>query len=74
MGKAYQIPPIQGVTGLQKAISVMLRRYMESYGGTVPSDPATAPGVMALRFAWWLFDHPEELEATTVEMEVGNPK
>jgi hypothetical protein len=29
---------------------------------------------MALRFAWWLFDHPEELEATTVEMEVGNPK
>jgi len=24
---------------------------------------------MALRFAWWLFDRPEELEAAAVKME-----
>jgi hypothetical protein len=45
---------------------------MESSAASVPSDPSVAPGEMALRFAWSLFDHPEELEAATVEMESAN--
>lgn len=61
----YEIPAVQGETGLQKAISVMLRRFMEINAAALPADP----GMLALRFAWWLFDHPEELEATAVEME-----
>jgi hypothetical protein len=47
----------------------MLRRYLESDGTFAHKDPAIAPGLVALRFAWWLFDHPEELEAVQVEVE-----
>lgn len=65
MTQKHEIPPVQGETALQKAISVMLRRYMESHAAMLPSDP----GMLALKFAWWLFDHPEELEAAAVEME-----
>ena len=65
MTQKYEFPPVQGETSLQKAISVMLRRYMESHAGSLPADP----GMLALQFAWWLFDHPEELEAAAVEME-----
>ena len=61
----YDIPAMQGETELQKAISVMLRRFMEINVASLPTDP----GILALRFAWWLFDHPEELEAIAVEME-----
>lgn len=69
MTSTYEIPEIQGDTGLQKAISFMLRQYMQTCTDSMPSDPAIAPGLVALRFAWWLFDHPEELEAAAVEME-----
>lgn len=68
MTNTYQIPAVQGEIGLQKAVSVMLRRYLQTYAPSMP-DPAVAPGVLALRFAWWLLDHPEELEAAAVEME-----
>jgi hypothetical protein len=71
MSSVYQIPAVQGKTALQKAISIMLRRYMQTQSLTMPADPATAPGVVALRFAWWLFDHAEELEAVAVGMEEG---
>ena len=64
--KDYVIPEIQGDTALRKAVSLMLKRFMESE--PLPaSDPALAPGMLALRFAWWLLDHPEELEAAAVD-------
>ncbi len=69
MNKGYDIPAIQGESALQMAVSLMLRRYMESDGTCAREDPASAPGLMALRFAWWLLDHPEELEAAAVQME-----
>jgi hypothetical protein len=59
-----EIPEIQGDTGLRKAISLMLRKYIES-----EADPKATPADLALGFAWWLFDHPEELEAAQVEAE-----
>jgi hypothetical protein len=71
MSTVYQIPAVQGETALQKAISIMLRRYMQTHAATMAPDPAIAPGVVALRFAWWLFDHAEELEAIAVGMEEG---
>lgn len=44
----------------------MLKRFMESE--RLPAaDPAAAPGLLALHFAWWLLDHPEELEAAAVD-------
>jgi hypothetical protein len=69
MNKGYEIPTIQGESSLQVAISLMLRRYLESDGTFAHKDPAIARGLVALRFAWWLFDHPEELEAVQVEVE-----
>jgi hypothetical protein len=63
VNKGYDIPAIQGESALQMAISLMLRRYMESDETPASEDPAGAPGLMALRFAWWLLDHAEELEA-----------
>jgi|HubBroStandDraft_6_1064221.scaffolds.fasta_scaffold3533264_1 hypothetical protein len=64
--KNYVIPEIQGDTALRKAVSLMLKRFMESE--RLPAaDPAVAPGMLALRFAWWLLDHPEELEAAAVD-------
>jgi hypothetical protein len=69
MNKSYEIPAVQGESALQMAISLMLRRYMESEGTLTDEDPPLTPGLMALHFAWWLFDHPEELEAAAVQME-----
>jgi hypothetical protein len=69
VNKGYDIPAIQGESALQIAVSFMLRRYMASDGTCVSEDAASAPGLMALRFAWWLLDHPEELEAAAVQME-----
>ena len=42
---------------------------MQTYAPSMPDDPALAPGVVALRFARWLFDHAEELKAAAVEIE-----
>jgi hypothetical protein len=64
MSPSPQMPELQGDTGLRKAISRMLQRYMQS-----EADPAATPAQLALGFAWWLFDHPEELEAAQVEAE-----
>jgi len=64
--KNYVIPEIQGDTALRKAASLMLKRFMESER-LPPADPAVAPGILALYFAWWLLDHPEELEAAAVD-------
>jgi hypothetical protein len=33
------------------------------------ADPAATPAELALRFPWWLFDRPQELEAAQVEVE-----
>jgi ammonia channel protein AmtB len=74
MNKTYKIPAIQGESALQTAISLMLRRYLESERNFAHEDPALVPGLMALRFAWWLFDHAEELEATAVQVEVERTK
>jgi hypothetical protein len=64
--KNYVIPEIQGDTALRKGVSLMLKRFMESE--RLPAaDPAAAPGLLALHFAWWLLDHPEELEAAAVD-------
>ena len=64
--KNYVIPELQGDTALRKAASLMLKRFMESER-LPPADPAVAPGILALYFAWWLLDHPEELEAAAVD-------
>lgn len=74
MNKGYDIPAIQGESALQMAVSLMLRRYMESDETPASEDPAGAPGLMALRFAWWLLDHAEELEAASVQMETERNK
>jgi hypothetical protein len=64
--KNYVIPEIQGDTALRKAASLMLKRFMESER-LPPADPAAAPGMLAMHFAWWLLDHPEDLEAAAVD-------
>ena len=74
MNKGYDIPAIQGVSALQMAVSLMLRRYMESDETPASEDPAGAPGLMALRFAWCLLDHAGELEAAAVQMETERNK
>ena len=35
----YEIPAVQGDTGLHKAVSVMLRRYLKTYAPSMPADP-----------------------------------
>ena len=74
MNKKYEIPAVQNESALQMAISLMLRRYMESEGTLTDEDPALTPGLMALHFAWWLFDHPEELEAAAVQVEASRDR
>ena len=70
--KKFAVPPVQGDTPLQKAISIMLRRFMESE--VLPEgDVNDAVGMVALRFAWWLLEHPEDLEATIVQLEHDGP-
>jgi hypothetical protein len=74
MNNGYEIPRIQGESALEMAISLMLRRYMETDGTFAHEDPKIVPGLMALRFAWWLFDHPEDLEAAAVQVEAERNK
>jgi hypothetical protein len=61
-------PPVQGDTPLQKAVSIMLRRFLETE--VLPDrDVDDAMGIVALHFAWWLLEHAEDLEETIVQLE-----
>jgi hypothetical protein len=72
VNKGYDIPAIQGESALLMAVSLMRIRYMESDETPASEDPA--PGLMALRFAWWLLDHAEELEAAPCKWKRSETK
>jgi hypothetical protein len=68
MASGYAIPLING-TPRQQAVAALLGDFMERYRGCARPNTEYAVETVALRFALWLVDHPQELEATTKEME-----